>query len=85
MRLICVSGNIAAGKTTYIDNFVKNMSETNPSTKVIVMKELLDEWQPYFAPYYEALKHDPEEVRNSLKYQSDIISFQLVTSLTRYK
>lgn len=31
------------------------------------MNELLDVWQPYFKPYYEALSHNPEEVRNNIK------------------
>ena len=45
----CVIGNIGSGKTTYIENFIKEHPDQE------VMPEELDIWEPYFKPYYEAI------------------------------
>lgn len=39
-NIICVSGNIGAGKTTYI-NSLKNFNN------YVLLEEPLDEWGPY--------------------------------------
>ena len=45
----CVIGNIGSGKTTYIENFIKEHPDYE------VMPEELNIWEPYFKPYYEAI------------------------------
>ena len=45
----CVIGNIGSGKTTYIENFIKEHPDYE------VMPEELDLWEPYFKPQYEAI------------------------------
>lgn len=45
--MICVHGNIGAGKTTFINNFDDSYKR---------MEEPVDDWVDYLPKYYKALR-----------------------------
>ena len=63
-RIICVHGNIGAGKTTLIESDKYNNFER--------MKEPVDDWAEYLPKYYNALHSDSAL---TLDQQSDIVEF----------
>lgn len=74
-RIICVHGNIGAGKTTLI--------ESDKYNDFIRMKEPVDEWADYLPKYYMALQHKMPKEPLPLDEQSDIVEFQILTTLSR--
>ena len=47
-NIICVSGNIGAGKTTYINSL-------KDSNNYVLLEEPINEWGSYLQKYYTAL------------------------------
>lgn len=66
-RIICVHGNIGAGKTTLI--------ESEKYNDFIRMKEPVDDWAEYLPKYYKALQNKQPKLSLSLSEQSDIVEF----------
>ena len=66
-RIICVHGNIGAGKTTLI--------ESEKYNDFIRMKEPVDDWADYLPKYYKALQNKQPKLSLSLSEQSDIVEF----------
>lgn len=66
-RIICVHGNIGAGKTTLI--------ETNKYNDFNRMEEPVDDWADYLPKYYNALRNKKPDESLSLDQQSDIVEF----------
>lgn len=57
-RIICVHGNIGAGKTTLI--------ESEKYNDFIRMKEPVDDWAEYLPKYYKALQNKQPKLSLSL-------------------
>ena len=66
-RIICVHGNIGAGKTKLI--------ESEKYNDFIRMKEPVDDWAEYLPKYYKALQNKQPKLSLSLSEQSDIVEF----------
>lgn len=66
-RIICVHGNIGAGKTTLI--------ESEKYNDFIRMKEPVDDWADYLPKYYRALQNKQPKLSLTLSEQSDIVEF----------
>lgn len=66
-RIICVHGNIGAGKTTLI--------ESEKYNDFIRMKEPVDDWAEYLPKYYKALQNKQPKLSLTLSEQSDIVEF----------